>query len=148
MATSCTSASTSRRLAAGVALAALALLALPARADVVMLPAISGEVGMADLAGVRDRGAWRVGTVRTRFPRPMSFGVIEADESEDEYAFDCADGTYTYARRTLKLAGVVVRDVGIPEGRWAANRFPVPPSGSIPWLAGKRFCALKDVPAA
>jgi hypothetical protein len=33
-----------------------------------MLPAVSGEVGTADLAAVRDRGAWRIGTVRTRFP--------------------------------------------------------------------------------
>jgi hypothetical protein len=145
MATSCTSGSTSRRLAVGAALAALAFLA---RADVVMLPAVSGEVGTADLAAVRDRGAWRIGTVRTRFPQPMSFGAIEADESDDEYAFDCADGTYTYARRTLRLAGVVVRNVVVPEDRWAPNRFPAPPSGSIPWLAGKRFCALKDVPAA
>jgi len=128
--------------------AALAALAFFARADVVMLPAVSGEVGTADLAAVRDRGAWRFGTVRTRFPQPMSFGAIEADESDDEYAFDCADGTYTYARRTLRLAGVVVRNVVVPEDRWAPNRFPAPPSGSIPWLAGKRFCALKDVPAA
>jgi len=145
MATSCTSGSTSRRLAAGIALAAVAL---AARADVVMLPAISGEVGMADLASVRDRGAWRVGTVRARFAQPMMFGTFEADESEDDYAFDCKDGSYTYARRTLRLAGVVVRNVGIPEDRWASNRFPAPPSGSLPWLAGKRFCAMKDVPAA
>jgi hypothetical protein len=61
----------------------------------------------------------------------MSFGAIEADESDDEYAFDCADGTYTYARRTLRSRrrGPQRRR---PRGRWAPNRFPAPPSGSIP----------------
>jgi hypothetical protein len=84
--------------------------------------------------------------VRQRFPQAYTFGSYQADAGEDEYAFDCAKGDYTYARRTLTLAGVVVDNRVIPPARWASQRFPTPPRGSIPALALERFCALKDVP--
>jgi hypothetical protein len=146
MATSCTSASTFRRLSAGPALA-FAAIALAAHAEVVPLPAINGDIGLAALDSARDADGWRLGVVRHRFPQVVSYGVYRADAGEDEYAFDCAKGDYTYARRTLTLAGVVVDDRVIPPSRWASQRFPVPVKGSIPALALERFCALKDVPA-
>lgn len=122
-------------------------MALAARAETVPLPAINGDVGLADLGSARDHDGWRLGIVRHRFRQVTRFGLYQADAAEDEYAFDCAKGDYAYARRTLQLAGVVVDDRVIPPSRWAAGRFAAPPPGSIPALARDRFCALEDVPA-
>ena len=126
---------------------AFAAIALAAHAEVVPLPAINGDFGLAVLDSARDANGWRLGVVRHRFPQTLSYGFFQADAGEDEYAFDCAKGDYTYARRTLTLAGVVVDDGVIPPSRWASQRFPVPVKGSTPALALERFCALEDVPA-
>jgi len=104
-------------------------------------------LALAALDSARDVDGWRLGIVRHRFPQVYSHGLSRADAGMDEYAFDCAKGDYAYARRTLTLAGVVVDDRVIPPSRWASQRFPVPPKGSIPALAFERFCALTDVPS-
>ena len=144
MATSCTSASTSRRVAAAAALAALAA---GVQAQVVPLPALTGETVVADLDSARDANGWRTGVVRSRFPNVYSFGHLQADGGEDEYAFDCRDGTYTYAQRKLLLGGVVVQSRAVPPASWASNRFPAAATPSVPALARERFCALTNVKA-
>jgi hypothetical protein len=94
----------------------------------------------------RDDGGWRLAVMRSRFA-PMTFGFVQADQSEDEIAFDCANRTYAYARRTLLLAGAVVRNETFPYGRGSSNRFAVAAGGANFALAAERLCALKDVPA-
>ena len=128
-------------------MAALAVVAFAAQAEVVPLPAINGDVGLADLGSARDHQGWRLGVVRHKFLQVYNFGLYQADAGEDEYALDCAKGTYAYARRTMSLAGVVVSNQVIPASRWASQGLAPPPKGSIPALALERFCALKDVPA-
>ena len=127
-------------------LAILLAAATAAHSESVPLPVATNVVTVAVLDSARDQGAWRLGTVRYRFPQPVLYGAKQADGGEDEFAFDCATGTYAYARRTLTLAGVVVDERGFPEKTWASSRAAASPAGSVPALALERFCALKDVP--
>ena len=126
---------------AGLAPAALSL---GARAGTVPLRAHGAYVQVADLATARDRKGRRLGIMRAT-SAPTSFGPIQADAAEDGHEIDCRSQTYACARRTLLLAGAVVRNVENRDARWEANRRAKPTGSSIMGML-ERFFALKDVP--